>query len=359
MGFDLYRQLADTDKNAIFSPASLAIALSMIASGARGETQAEMLRLLHTGDLPDADVAFAGLLASMNALDGHEGLALHVESRMWGQRGAPFNLDFLSRVRADYGAGLEDVDFDRDAKGVCNAIDAWAARATHGLVGHVFDECPGPLMLANAVYFHGKWATPFEPRRTTDAEFRTLRGETIQVPTMREDLYTRYAYVDAVKVLELPYRGGLSMFVAVPDDPKGLANLERHLGTQYERWRVALASEPWDVTVSLPKWTANASYDLGARLAALGMRRVFTRLADLSGISQKQPLKLCDVMQGTFIAVEEEGTEAAAVTGASIVPLSRSLRSVEFRADRPFVYLIEDHATGAVLFAGRVVDPRR
>lgn len=359
LGFDIYPRLPDADKNAVFSPPSLAIALAMAASGARGETLAEMRRVLHSDGWPDTDPAFAALLGSLNAVDGREGLVFHTENRLWGQRGVVFNGDFVSRMTVSYGAPEEDVDFLDDPIAACRTIDAWASGATHGRVPHLFDRCPrGPLVLTNAVYFKGKWQVPFEARETTDLEFRTLRGETIRVPTMRQNTSASYAHVDGVKVLELPYLGGLSMLVAVPDDPKRLEEIERHLGPRRESWRTALASDPWDVDVYLPKWTDNPNYSLVRSLGALGMRIAFGNHADLSGIHATLPLKIDDVGQSTFIAVDEEGTEAAAVTGLSIIPVSLSLRRAEFRANRPFIYLIEDRSSGAALFIGRVVDPR-
>jgi len=359
MGFDVYPRLPDADKNAVFSPPSMAIALAMAASGARGETLAEMRRVLHSDAWPDTDSAFAALSAFMNAADGRERLVFHAENRLWGQRGVVFNDDFVSQMTADYGAPAEDVDFRNDPIAACKAIDAWASGATHGRVPHLFDRCPmGPLVLTTAVYFKGKWQVPFEVKETSDLEFHTLRGEKIRVPTMRQNTSAYYAHVDGVKVLELPYRGGLSMLVAVPDDPKHLAEIERHLGARSDSWRAALASDPWDVDVYLPKWTANPKYSLGKPLSALGMRLAFGNHADFSGIQTALPLAIDDVGQFTFIAVDEEGTEAAAVTGLSIVETSLSVRRAEFRADRPFIYLIEDRTSGAVLFVGRVVDPR-
>ena len=212
------------------------------------------------------------------------------------------------------------------------------------------------LVLTNAVYFKGKWDRPFAERNTQPRLFAGVSGGAY-VPTMAQQGSFGYARDGAVQVLELTYGGDLSMVVVLPDDAADLPAVERKLARNYADWPAAL--RPTLVDLWLPRWTSRSRLDLGAPLQAAGMRLAFSQsAADLSGMANA-PLSIDKVLQEAFIEVNETGTEAAAATFVGVRLSSRHLRVEEpkiFHADHPFLYLIRDRKTGAVLFLGRVAN---
>lgn len=239
LAFDLYAHLATGTGNTIYSPASIAAALAQTAAGARGETRDEMLRVLHANALPDADGAYAALLASINGRDGRDAVELHTTSRLWGQTGLEIRASFL---QGPLGASFGQVDFEHDPSGACTAINSWVAGETHDRIPVIFERCTRDmvLVLANAIYFRGKWETPFKKELTTDRNFFTMSGDATHVPTMAEVVSVSYAHLGGVQVVSLPYRGGLSMLIALPDDRRALSTVERELAARHRAWLGAL-----------------------------------------------------------------------------------------------------------------------
>ena len=359
-GFDLYARLKQDGDNLICSPLSAAVALNMASAGARGATRAEMLSVLHVDPQRAAEThaSFGGLLAAINGRDGTGGVMLHVADRLWGQSGVSFHRDFLALLRDSYRAPLETVDFEHAPGKAATAINHWVAAQTHDRIPQIVSVGDLPpttrLVLTNAVYFKGKWDRPFAEGDTRPRLFAGVSGGAY-VPTMAQEGSFDYARDGDVQVLELTYGGDLSMVVVLPDDPADLPAVERKLARNYADWLAAL--RPTLVDLWLPRWTSLSQLDLGAKLEAAGMRLAFSQSADLSGIGDG-PLSIDRALQEAFIEVNETGTEAAAATfvGVSAVSFHEPVEKPKiFHADHPFLYLIRDRKTGAVLFLGRVV----
>jgi serpin B len=362
-GFDVYERIKQDRGNVLFSPASASIVLAMMASGARGQTLSEMLHVLHVGQgqWPAIPASFAALLDALNDNSHRQGLVLHLAERVWGQRDFPFNQEFLERLRRDYGAPLGTADFGGATDEARATINRWAADQTHGRIKDVL--APGDLdsltrlVLTNALYFKGRWVSPFRTQMTSPAPFAAPNASRM-VATMKQVTAARYAKVDGVALVELAYRGGLSMLVILPDGRDGLNEVESQLGAGYERWRAALANQRVDL--QLPRWRTATSLSLRDALATLGMPSAFTTTADFSGVVSERglPLALKRVLQQAFIKVDETGTEAAAVTVGEIGLMGKPTAvPVVVHVDHPFLYVVADQHTGAVLFIGRVVDP--
>jgi len=363
-GADLYPRLNREEVNLICSPASASIALSMASAGAAGRTLSEMAAVLHLdpANLPGSYASFGDMLVALNGRDGAEGVALRVADRLWGQSDFALKAPFLALLRDRFKAPLETLDFENETEKARAAINAWAAEQTHDLIREVLS--PGVLtgqtrlVLVNAVYFKGKWVRPFEPEQTTPRPFKTA-NDVVQVPTMAQLASFSYARAGSLQILELPYRGGLSMIVVLPDARDGLADAERRLG-DYDDWIKAL--RPALVDLELPRWKLESRLALVGPLAELGMRAAFSSAeADLSAAADA-PLVIDAVIQAAFIEVDEAGTTAAAVTvvGAQEVCAhdGPTPKPIVFHADHPFLFLIRDQQTGVVLFVGRVGDPR-
>lgn len=358
-GFDLYARVKHDGDNLICSPLGAAVALNMASAGARGTTLTEMLSVLRVDPQRAAEThaSFGGLLRTLNARDGTDGLELHVADRLWGQSGVAFKPNFVGLLRDSYGAPMETVDFAKATESARVAINHWVAAQTHDRIPEIVaDSDLTPLtrlVLTNAVYFKGQWEKPFFESRTAPRPFAGVSGSA-SVPTMAQMNSFAYARDGDVQVIELPYRGDLSMVVVLPDGAGDLPAVERKIARRYTDWVAAL--RPTLVDLWLPRWTFRSRVDLGTPLDAAGMRLAFTPSADFSGFSDV-PLFIDKVLQEAFIDVNETGTEAAAATLVSAEAISRRVVEPQpkiFHADHPFLYLIRDRKTGAVLFLGRV-----
>ena len=365
---DLYARLAAEKKsggNLFFSPYSLSVALGMTHAGARGETADQIARTLHFHQRgEELDTAFASLIGSVNR-PGDQGYKLSVANAMWGQSGYGFLPEYVRRLQQHYAAGLRELSFQSDPQGSRKTINAWAEKETAGKIRDLMPpDSVGPdtvLVLTNAIYFKGDWARQFKKENTKEGPFHVSADKSVTAPLMSQRGKFRRLIGDGFQALEMPYAGGdLSMVVLLPDERHGLAALEKGLTAEgVDGWmrRLSQAGED-NVAVMLPKFTMTEAFSLAPTLAAMGMPAAFDGgRADFSGMNGgKERLAITAVVHKAFVAVDEQGTEAAAATG---VTLGRTSVQVEkpFRADHPFLFLIRDGRTGSILFMGRVVDP--
>lgn len=369
-GFDLYQELrmegGDAAQGNLFcSPYSISVALAMTYAGARGETAAQMAKALHF-TLPPARFHPA-----MNALDlkltPQESAAgkrspfmLHIVNRLWGQTGETFLPEFLELVARNYGAGLHLLDFARQPDESRHTINGWVAQQTNEKIKDLLPagaiERRTKLVLTNAVYFKAEWEQQFEKRRTQDQPFHLLDGQTVPVPMMTETHNWRYGAGDGWQAIELPYVGGqFAMLIFVPDTGR-FATFDEDWGVKrYDDVVGGLKSQ--SVWLRLPKFTFSSEFTLKKALSALGMPLAFGA-ADFSAMDGKRDLFIADAYHKAFVQVDETGTEAAAATAVGIKATAMPHRPVELTIDRPFLFVIRHVESGAVLFVGRVVDPR-
>lgn len=358
---DMYRAVDGGEGNLFLSPASISYALGMTRVGARGSTGAEMDRVLHLpGDRADADAGYDTL---RRALDGTgKPWTLRLANRLYGQRGLAFRRPFLDTVEQRFGGGFETVDYRADAEGARTAINAWVSDQTAERIPELLN--PGDvggstrLVLVNAIYFLADWQKEFEPGETSDRPFHLSDGSAVDVPTMTQEAHFAYAEHPGLQVLTMPYEGdGLEMVVLLPSEDLGLAGLQDQL-TEHDlaTWLTPAASR--NVRVFLPRFEYTAEFYLGRALAGMGMPTAFTNRADFSGMIDGGGLAIDDVVHKAYVRVDEQGTEAAAATGVIMRTTSIAPPPVEFRADRPFLFLIRHKESGAVLFMGRMMDPR-
>ncbi|AUX31581.1 MULTISPECIES: serpin family protein [Sorangium] len=364
----LYGALAATTGKLFFSPASVSTALAMTYAGARGETAAQMAKALELTFPPEAlHPAFGGLVKQLTQPAGPKAPELRIASRLWGQAGLPIEPAFQSTTQQHYGAGIELVDFKGSSEQARGRINRWVEEQTSAKIK---DLMPAGsitpltrLVLTNAIYFKGRWATPFDKQATKNEPFTVKPGTAPAVPMMRKTLKARFGQVDDASVLELAYEAQdperpLAMVVILPAQAGGLPKVEQRLSTGQLKGYVE-ALQPARVDVALPRFKMTAEFELSKALAGLGMPLAFDAAkADFSGITRAEPLFLSQVRHKAFVEVNEEGTEAAAATGVVVSTRAAPAPPQVFRADHPFAFLIRDVATGAVLFMGRVTDPR-
>jgi serpin B len=360
--FDLYRRQNAANGNRFCSPASIATVLAMTYPGAENETRTQMAHVLHF-ELPDARLqdGFGKLNTILNTKS--KSYQLSVANRLWGQSGFPFAAPFLSTIREHYAAEVGAVDFARPEQ-ARQTINAWGAEKTHGKIAElipagVLTEKSG-FVLTSAIYFKGTWQYRFAKTDTQDAPFHVSKDREIKAPMMKQTGAFQYAQTADSQLLELPYVGRhLSMVVLLPKQIDGLSKLEEKLSAgDMQKW-ISSLEHAHDVDVHLPKFTFTSHLGLKDVLSSMGMPRAFSDQADFTGISTEKRQKLFDVIHEAFVDVNEEGTEAAAVTGGhgGNAP-GPVFEKIIFRADHPFLFLIHDNRTGAILFLGRVVNPK-
>ncbi|MEW6744951.1 MAG: serpin family protein [Planctomycetota bacterium] len=368
----LYARLASAEGNLFLSPYSVCIALAMTREGAKGNTAAQMDEVLH---LPAAGAAesFRKLAEDLHApdvssvQDGKEEVrpayALEIANALWAQHGFQYASAFEEILRTAYQAGFSTVDFAKPEKARAT-INDWVEEKTREKVKDLIPpgllDAATRLVITNAIYFKASWMEPFRSQQTRDAPFTTQRGDEVQVPMMHSKQSLGYAEREGVQVLELPYAGGhLSMVILLPEEKDGLPRLEELVAARpLASWWKGLTTKMVDV--KLPRFEYSSSFDLTRTLPAMGMKDAFDAgRADFSGITPQIPLYIGAVLHKAFVAVDEQGTEAAAAT-AVVMRLGAAVgEAVEFTADHPFLFLIRHRATGSVLFMGRVADPTR
>ena len=369
-GFDLYQRLRATPGNMVVSPASISTALSMTWGGARGETAAQMKRVMHLDGTPDEVMKTAGQLAQ-SLEDPSRTITFRIANQLFGEKAYTFEQAFLDKTKAAYGAPLELLDFKTAPEPSRVRINAWVEGETEkrikDLIPKAAIKADTRLVLVNAIYFLGDWEQPFEKESTRPAAFFTSASDKKNVPMMNAAGGYKAVAKDGLKMLELPYKGGaMSMLLVLPDKVDGLDAVEKSLDAKkLDELGKSLTSQR--ASVSIPKFeVAPPSIPLAENLQALGMTDAFVRLkADFTGIanppSVEERLYISQVFHKAFIKVDEKGTEAAAATAVVMAEAGAapSEPPFQFKADHPFLFFIRDNASGLILFMGRVADPAK
>jgi serpin B len=368
--FDLYQQLKTGEGNLFYSPYSISAALAMTYAGAGGTTAERMARALHF-DLPQEKLhpAFNWLdseLAKRGEGAGgkdDEGFRLNVVNAIWGQKDYEFKVAFLDTLAENYSAGLRILDFISEPEKSRITINDWVSEQTEERIQDLI--APGGitpltrLVLTNAIYFNAAWENQFYEEATTDLPFYLLGGGSVTVPMMRQTESFGYAEGDNYQAVELPYDGReLSMVILLPTEGK-FTEFENSLDYR-QADRIIGSLKDKRVKLTMPKFEFESEFSLKQALSALGMAEAFSGGADFSGMTGNNDLFIGDVVHKAFVSVDENGTEAAAATAVIMVtsaPVPRPEEPVTVTVDRPFIFLIRDIETGAILFIGQVMNP--
>jgi serpin B len=367
--FELYQALKGEEGNLFYSPYSISLALAMTYAGARGETAQQMAdtlqflleqdRLHPAFNWLDAELAKRG--EGAQGKDG-EGFRLNIVNAIWGQRDYEFLPAFLDVLAENYGAGLRILDFITETEKSRVTINKWVSDQTESRIKDLIP--PGAiteltrLVLTNAIYFNAAWEHPFNEKVTADGPFYLLDGGQVIVPMMKQTESFGYTEGEEYQAVELLYDGGeLSMVILIPE------------ASQFGAFEEGLQAQQVDaiindlrntrVTLTMPQFEFDSEFSLKDTLAGMGMRDAFSPDdADFSGMMGNPELFISDVVHKAFVAVDEAGTEAAAATAVIVGTTSAPGEPlVEVTIDRPFIFLIRDIETGAILFVGRVLNP--
>nr|XP_015798088.2 leukocyte elastase inhibitor isoform X1 [Nothobranchius furzeri]XP_015798090.2 leukocyte elastase inhibitor isoform X1 [Nothobranchius furzeri] len=365
---DLLRKLSEDNStaNIFFSPFSISSALAMVMLGARGDTATQISECLKTQDCrDDVHSQFDKLLGELNKPCAP--FALSVANRLFGDQSYQFLQEFLTQTRTNYKSELESVDFRTKYEETRNEINSWVEKQTQGKIKDIIAKGElnnmTRLVLVNAIYFKGTWDEPFLKMSTYNGQFWLNKSITKPVKMMSHDSFFPLGFIPEVscQVLELPYKGKeLSMLILLPekidDDTTGLEQLEKHLTYEkFMEWTHPEKMHTCKVDVNLPRFRLEETYELNEVLTRMGVVDAFAASkCDFSGMSSNKELFLSKVSHKAFVEVNEEGTEAAAATGISIM---LCCAGPVFRADHPFLFFIRHNPTMSVLFAGRFCSP--
>ncbi|MFH0827395.1 MAG: serpin family protein [Candidatus Omnitrophota bacterium] len=368
--FELYARYKSSEENIFFSPYSISSALAMAYEGAEGTTADEIQAVFH---FPKDDSLrreeFQRINNRINRKD--KKYELHIANALWAQKDYLFLEEYFNLIENYYAGKVTNLDFVNETEKSRLSINNWVVEQTNNKIkGLIPSGVLGELtrlVLTNAIYFKGAWFEQFGRKYTKEEDFRVSPGNIVKVQMMSlsgEEF--NYAETEQVQVLELPYDGKeLSMLIFLPKNDD-LESVEASLNAQkLSEWKNSLKRERVDVY--LPKFKFENKYFIKGTLKEMGMATAFTLgidfggKADFSGMTGKKDLNIDEVIHQSFIAVNEEGTEAAAVTavvidvGAVWPPQPREIKI--FKADHPFIFIIEEKKTGNILFLGRVSDP--
>jgi len=367
---DLYARLSkEGNGNLFFSPYSISTALAMTYAGAAGETGEQMSQVLH---FPENQAqaklhpAFSHLQDQVNEVNQEGKIELRTANALWVQRGYPFKANFKGLVGNYYKAPLNQADFATEAEETRQDINLWVETITHDkiieLLGAGSLDSLSRLVLVNAIYFKGNWASQFESDDTHDAPFWVNQKQPVTVPMMNQEHSFKYMANYDIQILELPYAhtasdaNSISMIIILPKQRGGLPELERSLSAwQLKDWLSRLRLR--NIKVFLPKFKTSTSFELSGTLKKMGMLAAFNENADFSCIDGTRNLSITSVVHQAFVDVNEEGSEAAAATGVVFGVRSMAFAPPTFRADHPFIFLIRHNLSGSILFMGRIVDP--
>jgi serpin B len=370
---DFYRAVKEEQENFIFSPHSISAAFVMTYAGARNNTEVQMARTLHF-NLPRERLhaAFNALDLALNSRgqgeENSEGtnFKLNIINAAWAQQGYSFLQDFLDILAVNYGTGMYILDFVSDPESSRQTINNWVAQQTEDKIKDLLPpdsiDSLTRLVLTNAIYFYGAWAVPFDEDLTRSGNFYLADDDVVSVPMMSffqniKEKETLLAVVlDGYTAVDLPYKGReISMLILVPDRGRFFEFEQALDASLIDQTLESL--RPWDLNLRMPKFKYESEFELKDTLSQLGMPEAFDpNYADFSGMNGNRELYIQEGYHKGFISVDEKGTEAAAAT-AVVITLSSAETPLNVTIDRPFIYLIRDIKTNAILFMGRVMNP--
>lgn len=360
--FDLYSELDKSENGNIFySPYSISAALAMTYEGARGQTADEMKSVFH---FPESNILrpnFAAIYNDVNKKD--KPYKLSTGNALWVLQDYKFLEEYLSIVEKYYGGKAANLDFVRETEKSRQTINNFIEEQTNNKIKDLIPQgvldASTRMVLTNAIYFKGTWTWEFDKSDTSEQDFKTTATNLVKTPMMymkNDKAKFNYADVGDLQILELPYKGEeISMLILLPTE--NLDTIESSLTAEkLEEWKSQMKEDKLDA-IYLPKFEFDTKYFMKETLSKMGMPTAFG-IADFSGMDGTKYLFIDAVIHQAFIKVDEEGTEAAAATAVVMAETSAVIQRKIFRADHPFIFIIQEKETGNILFLGKVADPR-
>lgn len=362
--FNLYKQLRTSKGNLSFSPYGISTAMALVHAGARGDTEKQITQTLcFTLEKNNLHQEFAGLQDRLNQIQQAGDIKLFIANSLWPQKDYELLDEFLLLAGKYYGISITPVDYEQAKDITARTINAWIESKTENKIKDLIH--PKELseltrfILANTIYFKGDWENQFNPDFTQNKPFYVLPNKFVKTPMMSQLEYVKYAQLKTLQIVQIPYLGNdISMLILLPNKRDGLEQIEQSLSVDnLDFWRQRL--KDGRVNIILPKFTMTCTYDLRKAFEDMGMVDAFKYpIADFSGMDGSRELCIGLIKHKVLVNVNEAGTEAAAATVVMMEAGYSPPQSLPvFRADHPFLFIIQENKTGCILFIGRVINP--
>lgn len=366
--FSLYPTIDAAGSNVVFSPYSISSCLSMVFLGARGDTESQMQKALHL-EVDRKNIAKTSFSLSQSLLPAKsddKSYTLNIANAVWVDQGTFLLADFRYAIEEQFKSKLGKINFAMSANAV-STINDWISQQTQGKIADLLSpndvSDQTRLVLTNAVYFQGKWTSPFDPKSTQDWPFHSTPDTSTPVKMLHQTMTVPYYENELIQSVALPFSGlasgggSLAFVVLIPKSADNFTAMFNELPNQFDEWLSSLS--PTEVDLKLPKFTMNCRYSLNDALQQLGMEDAFDSNANFMGIDGLRDLFLNKVLHQAYFALDENGVTAAASTAASM-NIKSSLQKappVKMIADHPFLFFIVDLKSQEMLFMGKVVQP--
>ena len=361
--FNLYSKLSKSENgNLFYSPYSIFAALAMTYEGANGQTADEMKKVL---TYPDKKILRPNFAAIYNEINTNvKDYELNTANALWVQKDFSLLTDYSRIVNKHYGGKASNLDFVNAAEKSRETINDYTKQQTNNRISELippgFLDTGTRLVLTNSIYFKGTWVWEFDASNTYSESFKITPHDTVMVSMMSmnpKKAKFNYAQTEDTQILELPYKGNkISMLILLPAED--LTSIESSLTLEkFNEYKSKLKETSLD-SILLPKFKLDTEYFIKDALIALGMPTAFSSSADFSGMTGRKDLYIDSIIHKAFVEIDENGTEAAAATAINIALKAIVPRNV-FKADHPFIFIIQDKETENILFIGKVVDPTK
>jgi len=360
--FELYSELNKAQEgNLFYSPYSISAALAMTYEGAKGQTADEMKSVFHFPESKILRPNFAAIYNEVNKKD--KPYKLSTGNALWTQQDYKFLEEYLSTVEKYYGGKAANVDFVMETEKSRQTINTFIEEQTNNKIKDLIPQgvldASTRMVLTNAIYFKGTWTWEFDKSDTSEQDFKVTPNNVVKTSMMymkNDKAKFSYADVGDLQILELPYKGEeISMLILLPTE--NLDGVEPSLTAEkLKEWKSQMKEDKLDA-IYLPKFKFDTKYFMKETLSKMGMPTAFGN-ADFSGMDGTKSLFIDAIIHQAFVKVDEEGTEAAAVTAVVMTQTAVMQRKI-FRADHPFIFIIQEKETGNILFIGRVADPTK
>lgn len=351
--FEFFSKIAETEvaNNYMVSPLSLSLAMGMAYNGSAGATATAFKNVMHHNELSNDEInEFYRRLIPYLASNTN-GSVMEIANSIWIEKTFLVKQNFITSNQNTFQATVQNLDFSKQQS--VHTINNWVAQKTHNKILEIIDFITPQekLFLINALYFNAKWKHEFNPQNTSNLDFYKTANEMVSVPFMKQTVNVKYLQNALFSSVILPYKNDkFSMVIFLPNDNYNTNQIVAELNnTNWNQWQNDYQTQK--VEVSLPKFKFSYENFLNNKLIDMGLGIAFTDAADFSNISNI-PLSISRVLQKTYIDVNEEGTEAAAVTIIGFE--TTSLPEIRlFNANKPFLYMIIENTSGAICFMGK------
>lgn len=362
--FDLYSKLTAKYDNLVVSPQSVFIAMAMTLSGCKNKTADEIANVLHLNDFDKQNLPpkYNDYLIYLKKISSKKPSKIYIANAAFAQKNYLFLDEFRKTVKNEFISEFKCLNFKEEPELSRNYINKWVCKKTKKkiieLIQKGFINELTRLVLVNTIYFYCDWKTAFDETKTTKDKFYLLNGNYVNTDFMKATVICRYEQFEGFKAIKLDYSNlNFSMMVLLPDKNEGLVKLERMCNNNFYKIVTMKVNAYQNVHITIPKFDFKTDIKLSDYLKEMGIHEAFSPDADLSGMTGNTNLVIDEVIHSAKITVNEKGTEASAATAVVIREKSTKYNPIHFKADHPFLFIIQDEVFKSILFIGKVVNP--